>query len=52
LSLALSPLHLYLVYGVILVAAILGLSFQKSQSGSISPVNPALSHPVDVEPSN
>lgn len=49
-SLSLSPLHLYLVYGVILVSAILGLSFQKSHNTSISPSNPALSHPIDVNP--
>lgn len=50
LSLSLSPLHLYLVYGVILVSAILGLSLQKSDNPSISPSNPALSSPVDVNP--
>lgn len=50
LSLALSPIHLYLIYGIILVGAILGLSFQKSHHASISPSNPALSHPVDVNP--
>jgi hypothetical protein len=50
LSLSLSPIHLYLVYGVILVSAILGLCFQKSPNASISPSNPALSQPVDVNP--
>jgi len=49
-SLSLSPIHLYLVYGVILVSAILGLSFQNSHNASISPSNPALSHPIDVNP--
>ncbi|MCT7970009.1 helix-turn-helix domain-containing protein [Laspinema sp. D1] len=49
-SLSLSPIHLYLVYGVILVSAILGLSFQKSHNPSISPSNPSLSNPVDVNP--
>ncbi|MGL5193114.1 MAG: helix-turn-helix domain-containing protein [Chroococcales cyanobacterium] len=49
-SLSLSPIHLYLVYGVILVSAILGLSVQKTNNASISPSNPALSHPVDVNP--
>ncbi|MCT7984857.1 helix-turn-helix domain-containing protein [Laspinema sp. A4] len=48
LSLSLSPIHLYLAYGMILVGAILGLSFQKSPNPSFSPSNPALSHPVDV----
>lgn len=49
-SLSLSPIHLYLVYGMILGSAIFGLSFQKSHNPSISPSNPALSHPVDVNP--
>jgi hypothetical protein len=49
-SLSLSPIHLYLVYGVILVSAILGLSVPKTHNASISPSNPALSHPVDVNP--
>jgi hypothetical protein len=49
-SLSLSPIHLYLAYGIILVGAILGLSFQKSHNASMSPSNPALSHPVDVNP--
>ncbi len=48
-SLSLSPMHLYVVYGVVLVTAILGLSFQKSHSASLSPSTPALSHPVDVD---
>jgi hypothetical protein len=50
LSLSLSPIHLYLAYGMILVGAILGLSFQKSHNPSFSPSSPALSHPVDVNP--
>lgn len=50
LSLSLSPVHLYLVYGLILACAILGLSVPKSDNASGSPANPALSHPVDVNP--
>ncbi|AFY83450.1 helix-turn-helix domain-containing protein [Oscillatoria acuminata] len=50
LSLSLSPIHLYLVYGIILVGAILGLSFPKTHNASGSPGNPALSHPVDINP--
>ncbi|MCT7990182.1 helix-turn-helix domain-containing protein [Laspinema olomoucense] len=49
-SLSLSPIHLYLVYGILLVGAILGLSFQKAHNASMSPSNPALSYPVDVNP--